>query len=97
MSESTTYEIVLRGRPSARLLRPFIDDFTIDICTDTCRDDATGVATRLVGDICDPAHLNGVLAHLTSVNVEVISIAPHRSSHEDRSPTDHSPTESASS
>ncbi len=92
MSEPTTYEIVLRGRPSARLLRPFIDDFTIDTridtCADTCGDNATETATRLVGDICDPAHLNGVLAHLTSVNVEVISIAPHhaphRSSHQDQ-------------
>jgi hypothetical protein len=84
MSESTTYEIVLRGRPSARLLRPLLDEFTIN----TCMDNATDVATRLVGDICDPAHLNGVLAHLTSVNVEIISIAPHPSSNEDCSPTE---------
>ena len=97
MSEPTTYEIVLRGRPSARLLRPFIDDFTIDTCiptgTDTCGDDAAETETCLVGDICDPAHLNGVLAHLTSVNLEIISIAPHHSSHQDHSPTDHSPTD----
>jgi hypothetical protein len=91
MSEPTTYEIVLRGRPSTRLLRPFLDDFAID----TCMDNATDTATRLVGDICDPAHLNGVLAHLTSVNLEIISIAPHRSSHQDRSATDRSPAESA--
>ena len=30
MPEPTTYEIVLRGRPSRRLLRPLLDDFTID-------------------------------------------------------------------
>ena len=30
---------------------------------------------HIVGDIRDPAHLNGVLAHLTSVNLEIISIA----------------------
>jgi hypothetical protein len=95
MSEPTTYEIVLRGRPGSRLLRPFIDDFTIDTCLDTCVDNAAEVVTRLIGDICDPAHLNGVLAHLTSVNLEIISIAPHHSSHHDRSPTDRSPTESA--
>ncbi len=69
MSEPTTYEIVLRGRPSTRLLRPLLDDFTIDT--------STGSVTRFVGDICDPAHLHGVLAHLTSVNLEIISVAPH--------------------
>ena len=70
MSEPTTYEIVLRGRPSNRLLRPLLDDFTINASSDT--------VTKLVGNICDPAHLHGVLAHLTSVNLEVISIAPHK-------------------
>lgn len=68
MSQPTTYEIVIRGRVSDRLLRPLLDDFTIDHARD-------GV-TRLVGDIGDPSHLHGVLAHLTSVNIEVISIAP---------------------
>jgi hypothetical protein len=68
MSEPTTYEIVLRGRASAHLLRPLVDDFTID-------HSQAGV-TRLVGDIGDASHLHGVLAHLTSVNTEVISIAP---------------------
>ncbi|MDQ1548787.1 MAG: hypothetical protein QOD27_445 [Microbacteriaceae bacterium] len=68
MSEPTSYEIVIRGRASDRLLRPLLDDFTIDHGCD-------GV-TRLVGDIGDPAHLHGVLAHLTSVNAEVISILP---------------------
>ena len=71
MSKPTTYEIVLRGWPSTRLLRPLLDDFTIDT--------STGTVTRLVGDIGDPAHLHGVLAHLTSVNLELISIAPHSS------------------
>ncbi|MBT5754035.1 MAG: hypothetical protein HOI41_03630 [Acidimicrobiaceae bacterium] len=67
MSEPTTYEIVLRGRPSTRLLRPLLDEFIVEAPIDN----ATGDATRLVGDICDPAHLNGVVAHLTSVNVEI--------------------------
>ena len=70
MSQPTTYEIVLRGRPSARLLRPLLDDFSIETSDDS--------VTQLVGDICDPAHLHGVLAHLTSVNIEIISIAPHQ-------------------
>ena len=80
MSEPTSYEIVLRGQPSSRLLRPLLDDFTIDPSTDS--------VTRLVGDICDPAHLHGVLAHLTSVNLQIISIAPDRSRNEDRSTTE---------
>ena len=70
MSEPTTYEIVLRGQPGTRLLRPLLDDFTIDTSADR--------VTRLVGDIRDPAHLHGLLAHLTSVNLEVVSIAPHQ-------------------
>ena len=82
MSEPTTYEIVLRGRPSERLLWPLLDDFAIDI------DISTDTMTHLVGDICDPAHLHGVLAHLTSVNLEFISIAPHQTPNQDRSLTE---------
>ncbi len=68
MPEPTTYEIVLQGRPSARLLRPLLDGFTFDHGSD-------GV-TRLVGEIGDRSHLHGVLAHLTSVDVDVVSIGP---------------------
>src|SRR5664279_2564421 len=67
-AEATSYEIVIRGRATARLLRPLLDDFTID--------HARSGVTRLLGDIGDPAHLHGVLAYLTSVNAEVISVAP---------------------
>jgi hypothetical protein len=79
MPETTTYEIVLRGRPSARLLRPLLDDFTFDHGGD-------GI-TRLVGEIGDRSHLHGVLAHLTSVNVDVISIAPTHTAHDDPADT----------
>lgn len=68
MHEAITYEIVVRGRASARLLRPLLDDFSID-------HDLDGV-TRLIGEVRDGAHLHGVVAHLTSVNVELISIGP---------------------
>lgn len=68
MSERTTYEIVIRGRASARLLRPLLDDFTFDHSSEG--------TTRLVGDVTDAAHLHGLYAHLASVNAEVISIAP---------------------
>lgn len=67
MFTPTPYEIVIRGRASARLLRPLLDDFTFDHGSE-------GV-TRLLGDIRDAAHLHGVVAHLTSVNAELISIA----------------------
>ena len=79
MSEATTYEIVLRGRASARLLRPLIDDFTLD--------HTTAGTTSLIGDIRDPSHLHGVLAHLTSVNAELISINPHQPTTADTSTT----------
>lgn len=68
MPTRPTYEIVLRGRASARLLRPLLDDFTVDHTVD-------GV-TRLVGGITDAAQLHGVVAHLTSVNIDLISVAP---------------------
>lgn len=82
MPATTTYEIVLRGRPSARLLRPLLDAFTFDHGCD-------GV-TRLVGEIGDRSHLHGVLAHLTSVNVDVVSIGPAPTTSDD--PTTHGAT-----
>ncbi|MGB8857847.1 MAG: hypothetical protein WCC60_01260 [Ilumatobacteraceae bacterium] len=68
MSEPTTFEIVIRGRANARLLRPLLDDFTFDRPSDG--------NTHLVGVVRDAAHLHGVVSHLTSVNVELISIVP---------------------
>lgn len=68
MSEPTTFEIVIRGRASAQLLRPLLDDFTFGHPNDG--------TTRLVGVVRDAAHLHGVVAHLTAVNVELISIGP---------------------
>ncbi|MGB3412533.1 MAG: hypothetical protein WBA45_15200 [Microthrixaceae bacterium] len=68
MTERTTYEIVIRGRASARLLRPLLDDFTFDHSADN--------TTRLIGEVTDAAHLHGLYAHLASVHAEVISIAP---------------------
>ncbi len=68
MSTTTTYEIVIRGRASARLLRPLLDEFAID-------HDLDGV-TRLTGHVRDASHLHGIVAHLTSVGAELISIGP---------------------
>lgn len=68
MTTTTTYEIVIRGRATERFLRPLLDDFTID-------HDLEGV-TRLTGDVRDAAHLHGIVAHLTSVGAELVSIGP---------------------
>jgi hypothetical protein len=84
MFEPTTYEIVIRGRANARVLHPLLDDFVCEHIDDRAGDsagnrvadqDAEGF-TRLVGVVHDPAHLHGVVAHLTSMNAELISIAP---------------------
>ena len=96
MSEPTTFEIVIRGRASTRLLRPLLDDFTLDFTGDHHFDGNT----HLIGVVRDAAHLHGVVSHLTSVNVELISIVPVDRPVVGRSlpgfmptPTDHTPTE----
>lgn len=71
VSEATPYQIVLKGRPSDRLLRPFLDDFAI-----TSPDSDRG-ATVLVGRVQDSSHLHGLLNHLTSLGVEIVSITPY--------------------
>jgi hypothetical protein len=68
MFEPTTYEILIRGRADARVLRPLLDDFDVDHTDDGL--------TRLIGEVHDPAHLHGLVAHLTSMNLELISLAP---------------------
>lgn len=68
MDKPTTYEIVIRGRATERLLGPLVDDFVVD--------HPARSRTRLAGVIRDPAHLHGVMAHLTSVAAEIISLTP---------------------
>lgn len=82
MTTATTYELVLRGRAIARLLRPLLDDFVIE-------HSAPG-DTRLVGPVLDASHLHGVLAHLTSVGVELVSVGPvaRPATQPDHSPSD---------
>lgn len=86
MSEPTPYEITIRGRATERLLRPALDDFHIE---------HTDVGTtRLVGEIRDASHLNGLLAHFTSMNVEVVElrrIEPDQPTLGDPRPTNPSP------
>ncbi len=68
MIQPTTYEIELRGNLGPRSLRPFMDDFDLA--------EADVGTTRLVGVIRDASQLHGIVIHLTSMNVEIISIAP---------------------
>ena len=63
---SNHYEIEIDGRVTDRVLRPVIDDFHIE--------QTTWGSTRLVGEIRDPSHLNGLLAHFTALNVEVLQL-----------------------
>ena len=62
----TRYEIEIGGHASDRVLRPVIDEFTIE--------PTTSGTTRIVGEIRDSSHLNGLLSHFTSLNVEVIAL-----------------------
>lgn len=66
MSEPNRYVIEIRGRATRRVLRPVVDDFRVDPTGDG--------TTRLVGEIRDPSHLNGLLAHFTSMNIEVVEL-----------------------
>lgn len=84
MPEPATYEIVIRGWASTRILRPLLDDFA---CERT-----EGGVTRLTGLIRDPSHLHGLVAHLTSLNAELISIARLGARRTAPLPTDLPPT-----
>jgi hypothetical protein len=79
---STRYVIEIGGHASDRVLRPVIDEFTIEL--------TTSGTTRLVGAIRDSSHLNGLLAHFTSLNVEVIELGrldQHTSTEHPTTPT----------
>ena len=60
------YEIELGGHASERILRPVMDEFTVEL--------TEAGTTRLVGDVRDSSHLNGLLAHYTSLNIEVVAL-----------------------
>jgi hypothetical protein len=68
MNEPVTYEIVIRGHASERLLGALRDDFEME-ATDAG-------TTRLTGAIRDAAHLHGVVTHLTSLAIDIVSLTP---------------------
>lgn len=67
MNEPITYEIVIRGNASTRMLGALRDDFAIE-ATDAG-------TTRMTGAIRDAAHLHGVVTHLTSLAIDIVSLA----------------------
>lgn len=75
MPPAPTHEIVLKGRIAHHLLGPFVDDFVVVHGDDGC--------TRLVGVVVDPAHVHGLVAHLASINAELIAITPIRPNDDD--------------
>lgn len=66
MNEPITYEIVIRGHASERMLGAFRDDFAIEV-TDAG-------TTRLTGTVRDAAHLHGVVTHLISLAIDIVSL-----------------------
>ncbi|MEM8705196.1 MAG: hypothetical protein AAGE98_01985 [Actinomycetota bacterium] len=68
MNEPVAYEIVIRGRASERLLARLADDFSITPGADGC--------THLTGDVRDASHLHGVINQLTTLAIEIVSLAP---------------------
>lgn len=68
MKEPIIYEIVIRGNASTRMLGALRDDFAIE---------ATDAGTTcMTGAIRDSAHLHGVVNHLTSLAIDIVSLAP---------------------
>lgn len=68
MNEPVTYEIVIRGKASTRVLGGLRDDFAIE-ATDAG-------TTRITGPIRDAAQLHGVVTHLTSLAIDIVSLVP---------------------
>ena len=68
MNEPNTYEIVIRGHARERVLGAFRDDFAIEV-TDAG-------TTRMTGTMRDAAHLHGVVIHLTSLAIDLVSLTP---------------------
>ena len=77
MPTAQTHEIVVRGRLGRHVLGPFLDDFSIEL-------DEAGL-THLVGTVHDASHLHGLVAHLASINAELIAITPVIPTRETRS------------
>lgn len=85
MTEPTTYEIASSGNVAVRSLRPLIDDFRIT-------ESEPGI-TRLVGVIRDSSQMHGLVVHLASAGVDIVSIAPATAPTEEGTAMTHSAEE----
>ncbi len=65
MTTSTAYRVELRGRVSEAVLGPYASEFVIS---------RTGNATVLTGAVRDAAHLHGIVTHLISTGLELVSV-----------------------
>lgn len=72
MKQPTTYEIVLRGHATEHILGHLSEDFVVA--------HPNQGSTQLTGVIRDAAHLHGVLTHLTSVAIDIVSVVPTEAS-----------------
>jgi len=66
MTTSTAYRVELRGRVSDAMLGPYANEFVVS---------RTQARTVLTGPVRDSAHLHGIVTHLTSLGLELVSVA----------------------
>lgn len=66
MTASTAYRIELRGRLSDHILGPYADEFVVSRTTSS---------TVLTGPVRDASHLHGIVTHLTSLGLGLVSVA----------------------
>lgn len=66
MTTSTAYRIELRGRLSDHILGPYAYDFVVSRTADS---------TVLTGPVREASHLHGIVTHLTSIGLDLVSVA----------------------
>jgi hypothetical protein len=66
VTTATPYRVELRGRLSDQILGPYVHEFVVSRTQDR---------TVLTGVVRDAAHLHGIVTHLTSLGLELISVA----------------------
>lgn len=66
MTTSTVYRIEIRGRLSDRILGPYALEFVVSRSSST---------TVLTGEVRDASHLHGIVSDLTSLGLELVSVA----------------------
>ncbi|MGI9611514.1 MAG: hypothetical protein ACR2QO_01305 [Acidimicrobiales bacterium] len=66
MTTAIPYRVEVRGRLSDQILGPYAHEFVVSRTKDR---------TVLTGAVRDAAHLHGIVTHLTSLGLELISVA----------------------